>query len=102
MSGLAVGMGSKDLVNERTFQAGARGVALTAVLMVAGGQGNLAKIGVLAPVPEVVAGVVTRGSCLAAAAWRRMVVGLASAKRCDDHCLQVRQGMTVLKIASDA
>jgi hypothetical protein len=51
----------------------------------AGDQGSLARTGALALVDEVVVWVVMWGSCLAAA-WRRTVVDLASAKRCDGHC----------------
>jgi hypothetical protein len=87
-------------VGERTSQAEAPALAW-AVRPEAGGQGSLARNGALALVDEVVVGVVMWGSCLAAA-WRRTVVGLASAKRCDDHCSWVQQGTTVPRLESDA
>jgi hypothetical protein len=71
-------------VGERTSQAEAPAPA-EAVRLEVGDQGSLARIGALALVDEAVVGVVMWGSCLAAA-WRRTVVDLASAKRCDGHC----------------
>jgi hypothetical protein len=67
----------------------------------AGDQGSLARTGALALVDEAVVGGVMWGSCLAGA-WRRTVVDLASAKRCDGHCSWVQQGTTVPRLALGA